>query len=109
VLISDATLIALDCAEMPIAPYAESKPLLSCSFAKQEASTISLCDESGAVLIAFQAPNAYKNLTVCIAGLQTTTIYTVVAGGEVVGLDAFGFAQSSTLTGGNAIATVTLS
>ncbi len=108
-LITEATLVALDCAEVPIAPYAEGKLLLSCSFAQQAASTVSICDESGAVLIAFQVPNAYKNLTVCTAGLQAATVYTVVAGGEIVGLDAFGFAQSTTHTGGNAIATVTLS
>lgn len=107
-LITDGTLLALDCAEAPIAPYSENKLLLSCSFEQQAASAVSVCDQSGAVLISFQSPNAYKNLTVCTAGLQSGTIYTVVSGGEIAGADAFGLAQNTTLTGGNAIATVTL-
>lgn len=68
--------------------------------------SIALCDETGNVIAAFTPATDYSTLAISAPGIQTDNTYTVVVGGQVDNTDEHGFAENTTITGGETISTI---
>lgn len=70
---------------------------------------ISLCDESGSVVLAFTATKSFSCALFSAPEIEKDGTYTVCMNGTVAGLDENGYAHNTTVEGATELGTVTLS
>lgn len=85
---------------------AENQGAILCTVNGQSGQALALCDENGRAVVAYTPKKAYQSVVISAPGIQTGSTYTVVTGGEAAGVDENGYAENTTLTGGNVQATV---
>lgn len=71
--------------------------------------TIALTDENNNVICSFTPKKQYQSAVITAPGIEKNKTYNIVIGGTVANADKNGFAKDSTVTGGDIIATVTMS
>ncbi|MBE6638304.1 MAG: carbohydrate-binding domain-containing protein [Ruminococcaceae bacterium] len=67
---------------------------------------IAVCDANGKVIASFTPPKSYQCAVITAPGIVQGGTYTIYTGGSVDHANGNGFAENSTLLGGNKIATV---
>ncbi len=88
---------------------AENQGAMLCSFSTQAANTsFAVCDEAGSVIVSFIPKKAYQSAVCTAPTIQKGKTYNLVAGGTVKNADKYGFAENSTISGGETIATVNM-
>ncbi len=87
----------------------ENQGSMLCNFTSQAAGTsFAVCDENGTVIASFTPQKTYQSAVCTSPDIQKGKTYTLVAGGVVKNADKYGFAQSSTISGGETLATVNM-
>ena len=88
---------------------AQNQGAIFTTFTTQQANTsLSLCDQNGNVIVSFAPAKAYQSAVITAPGIQSGSTYTLVAGGTLATIDANGYAEGTTITGGTALATITM-
>lgn len=88
---------------------AENQGSMLSSFSSVSAGTsFAVCDENGTVLASFTPKKAYQSAVCTAPDIQKGKTYTLVAGGIVKNADKYGFAENSTISGGETLATVNM-
>lgn len=108
--VSGGILIALGSSGMAQSfTSAQNQGAIFTAFTTQQANTsLSLCDQNGNVIVSFAPAKAYQSAVITAPGIQSGSTYTLVAGGTLAAIDANGYAEGTTITGGTALATVTM-
>ncbi len=73
---------------------------------QQAGSSFALCDENGNVIVSFTPPKAYQSVAVTSGGIKKGNKYTMVCGGTVADTDENGYAENSSVSGGNTVISI---
>lgn len=73
---------------------------------QQSGQSLALIDSQGQIVAAFTPQNAWQSAVFTAPGIQQGQTYTIVAGADIPGADAYGFAQSGKASGGTELAAV---
>ena len=88
---------------------AQNQGAILYNFSTQSSGTsLSLCDEDGKAIVSFTPNKSYSSVTVTAPEISNGSTYTLVTGATVSVIDKNGFARNTTISGGETIATVTL-
>lgn len=88
---------------------AENQGSIMTRFDTQAAGTsIAICDAEGNVVAAFTPPKEYGSVVISAPGIQSGNTYTIVTGGDVADADKNGFAENTTISGGETLETIEL-
>lgn len=86
---------------------AENQGSILATITSQSGGTpIALCDKDGNVVVSFTPVTDYSSIAVSTPGVQSGNTYTIVVGGEVADADENGFAENTTITGGETLSTI---
>lgn len=86
-----------------------SQGMAFCKFSEQAANTLlTLRDAEGKAIVAFKAPKAYSAAVISAPGIKKGNSYSLMAGGSIEGLNAFGFAENTACTDGAVIMNINM-
>lgn len=88
---------------------AETQGAIFTSFTSQSGGTsFAVCDSDGKVVASFTPAKAYQSAAVTAPGIQSGESYSLVVGGTVSGCDENGYAQNTSISGGNTLGTISM-